>query len=249
MNGSSRPIWEGNSSTILILEDVEARYGRLKAIAGISLCVEESEIVAIIGPNGAGKTTTLRTIFGLLQPSRGSVLFQGEPIEKEPFHRRPHRGISFVPEGGRIFSDLTVLENLEMGAFIRREKAGIRDDIEMVFNMFPILRKRRAKSAGTLSGGERQMLALGRCLMLRPTLALLDEPSLGLGPIVINEVYEKIRKIQQNNVTILIVEQNARKVFQIADRGYVFSEGRIMIEDKCHELIQNEYVQKAFLGE
>jgi branched-chain amino acid transport system ATP-binding protein len=234
---------------MLILEDVEARYGRLKAIAGINLSVEESEIVAIIGPNGAGKTTTLRTIFGLLQPSKGSVRFQGEPIEKEPFHRRAHRGISFVPEGGRIFSELTVLENLEMGAFIRRGKAGIRDDIEMVFNMFPILKERRAKSAGTLSGGERQMLALGRCLMLRPILALLDEPSLGLGPIVINEVYEKIRKIQQNNVTILIVEQNARKVFQIADRGYVLSEGCIMIEDTCLELMQNEYVQKAFLGE
>lgn len=234
---------------MLRLEDVEVHYGRMKVLDRVTIRVEESEIVTIIGPNGAGKTSTLRTIFGLLRPTTGSVLFRGSPIEKEPYYQRAHRGISFVPEGGRIFSELTVLENLEMGAFIRKGAGEIKRDMEMVFDMFPILRERQKKSAGTLSGGERQMLALGRCLMLRPILALLDEPSLGLGPIVINEVYEKIKEIRENNVTILLVEQNARKALQMADRGYVFSEGRIILEGNCLELIKDQYIRKAFLGE
>ncbi len=234
---------------MLRLENIDAYYGRMKALEGVTIRVEESEIVTIIGANGAGKTTTLRTIFGLLRPARGSVLFRGEAIEKEPFYERARRGISLVPEGGRIFSKLTVLENLEMGAFIRNEVTEIQNDIEMVYHMFPILGERRESIAGTLSGGERQMLALGRCLMLRPILALLDEPSLGLGPLVINEVYEKIRNIRKSGVTILVVEQNAKKALQTADRGYVYQEGKIILSDSCSNLYNNEHVKKIFLGE
>jgi len=234
---------------LLRLENVEAHYARMKALEGITLDVRESEIVTIIGANGAGKTTTLRTIFGLLRPTQGSVIFRGESIEKEPLHQRARRGISFVPEGGRIFSKLTVFENLEMGAFIRKESTEIQKDIEVVFDMFPLLRERGKRIAGTLSGGERQMLALGRCLMLRPTLALLDEPSLGLGPLIINEVYGKIEEIRRNRVTILLVEQNAKKALQVADRGYVYSEGRIILSDTCSQLTNNEHVKKIFLGE
>jgi branched-chain amino acid transport system ATP-binding protein len=234
---------------MLQLENIEAHYGRIKAIEGITIGVKESEIVTIIGANGAGKTTTLRTIFGLLKPTRGSIFFRGEHIEKEPFYERARRRISFVPEGGRIFSKLTVLENLEMGAFIRNEEGETRKDIKMVFSMFPVLMERQKSVAGTLSGGERQMLALGRCLMLRPTLALLDEPSLGLGPLVINEVYEKIKEIRRNHVTILLVEQNAKKALQAADRGYVYSEGKIILSDSCPNLYRDEHVKKIFLGE
>jgi len=234
---------------MLQLKNVDAHYGRMKALDGITIGVENAEIVTIIGANGAGKTTTLRTIFGLLHPTRGSVLFRGEPIEKEPYYQRARRGISLVPEGGRIFSKLTVLENLEMGAFARNDSHEIQKDVEMVFAMFPILRERQKSVAGTLSGGERQMLALGRCLMLRPTLALLDEPSLGLGPLVINEVYEKIKEIRRNGVTILLVEQNAKKALQTADRGYVYAEGRIILSDNCSNLSNNEHVKKIFMGE
>ncbi len=234
---------------MLQLKNIEAYYGKMRVLEGVTIHVEESEIVTIVGANGAGKTTTLRTIFGLVRPKQGSVLFQGEAIEKEPFYRRAMRRISFVPEGGRVFSELTVRENLEMGAFIRREPAEVREDMEIVFTMFPVLREREKSTAGTLSGGERQMLALGRCLMLRPILALLDEPSLGLGPMVLNEVYEKIGEIRRNGVTVLLVEQNAKKALQTADRGYVFSEGRIILDDTCSKLWENEHVRKAFLGE
>lgn len=234
---------------MLRVENVDAHYGRMKALDGIAIRVKDAEIVTIIGANGAGKTTTLRTIFGLLHPTRGSILFRGELIEKEPYYQRARRGISFVPEGGRIFSKLTVLENLEMGAFTRNEPNEIKEDVETVFSMFPILKERQRSFAGTLSGGERQMLALGRCLMLRPTLALLDEPSLGLGPLVINEVYEKIREIRNNRVTILLVEQNAKKALQTADRGYVYAEGRVIMSDTCSNLSNNEHVKKIFLGE
>jgi len=234
---------------MLQLENIEAHYGRMKALEGITIGVKESEIVTIIGGNGAGKTTTLRTIFGLLRPTRGTISFRGERIENEPFYQRARRGISLVPEGGRIFSKLTVLENLEMGAFTRNESVEIQKDIDMVFKMFPVLKERQGSIAGTLSGGERQMLALGRCLMLRPTLALLDEPSLGLGPLVINEVYEKIKEIRRHGVTILLVEQNAKKALQTADRGYVYSEGKVILSDSCSNLCRNEHVKKIFLGE
>lgn len=233
----------------LQVQEIDSYYDGLKALDGISLDVGESEIVGIIGANGAGKTTTLRTIFGLLRPKKGSILFQGEHIEDEPAHQRARRGISFVPEGGRVFSKLSVLENLEMGAFVRKSQKDIREDVEMVCAMFPVLGERQGSLAGTLSGGERQMLAIGRCLMLRPTLLLLDEPSLGLGPLVIDEIYKKIEEIQRNRVTIVLVEQNARKALQIADRGYVYDIGKIVLEGTGGNLLNNEHVKKAFLGE
>jgi len=233
---------------MLQVQDIDAYYGGMKALNGVSLHVEESEIVTIIGPNGSGKTTTLRTIFGLLQPKRGTILFKEEHLEKEPTHLRARRGMSFVPEGGRVFSKLTVLENLELGGFSRKDRKELGGELEMVCTMFPFLRERRRSSAGTLSGGERQMLAISRCLMLRPTFLLLDEPSLGLGPLVVDEIYKKILEIRKNQVTILLVEQNALKALQIADRGYVYTIGRIALEGSGSELLNNEHVKKTFLG-
>ena len=234
---------------MLQVQEVETCYGEMKALTGVSLHVEESEIVTIIGPNGSGKTTTLRTIFGLLRPSKGAVLFKGEHLENEPPHLRASRGISFVPEGGRVFSKLSVVENLELGAFSRKDKKEVLGELEMVYTMFPILRDRRRSSAGTLSGGERQMLAISRCLMLRPIFLLLDEPSLGLGPIIVDEIYRKIQEIRESGVTILLVEQNAFKALQIADRGYVYTIGKIALEGTASDLMHNEYVRKTFLGE
>lgn len=234
---------------MLRVQEIDAYYGGMKALDGISLHVEKSEIVTIIGPNGSGKTTTLRTIIGLLRPRKGIILFKGEHLENQPPHIRARMGISFVPEGGRIFSKLTVLENLELGAFSRPNKSQVSREHEMVCSMFPILRERRSSLAGTLSGGERQMLALGRCLMLQPTFLLLDEPSLGLGPLVIDEIYRKILEIRQNKVTLLLVEQNALKALQIADRGYVYTLGRIVLEGTGSELLTNDHVRKTFLGE
>jgi branched-chain amino acid transport system ATP-binding protein len=205
--------------------------------------------VTIIGPNGSGKTTTLRTIFGILPPRKGSILFEGTHLESEPIHLRAKKRISFVPEGGRVFSKLSVFENLELGAFSRKDRKEISGELEMVYRMFPILQDRRKSLAGTLSGGERQMLAIGRCLMLRPIFLLLDEPSLGLGPLVIDEIYRKIIEIRENKVTILLVEQNAVKALQIADRGYVYTIGRIALEGTQSELLNNDHVKKTFLGE
>ncbi len=233
---------------MLQVQEVDAYYGGMKALNGVSLHVEQSEIVTIIGPNGSGKTTTLRTIFGLLAPRRGSILFKGEHLEKEPAHLRAQRGISFVPEGGRVFSKLSVMENLELGAFCRKNKKETAGELQMVFSMFPILRERQKSLSGTLSGGERQMLAISRCLMLRPIFLLLDEPSLGLGPIVVDEIYKKIEEIRANQVTILLVEQNALKALQIADRGYVYTIGRIALEGSGSDLLTNEHVKKTFLG-
>jgi branched-chain amino acid transport system ATP-binding protein len=233
---------------MLQVQEIDAYYGGMKALNGVSLHVEESEIVTIIGPNGSGKTTTLRTIFGLLQPKKGTILFKGEHLEKEPTHLRAKRGMSFVPEGGRVFSRLTVLENLELGGFSRKDRKELGGELEMVCTMFPFLRERRRSLAGTLSGGERQMLAISRCLMLRPTFLLLDEPSLGLGPLVVDEIYKKILEIRKNQVTILLVEQNALKALQIADRGYVYTIGRIALEGSGSELLNNEHVKKTFLG-
>lgn len=229
--------------------EIDAYYGGLKALNEISLHVKESEIVTIIGPNGSGKTTTLRTIIGLLRPKKGSILFKGDHLEGEPTHLRAKRGISFVPEGGRVFSKLSVLENLELGSFSRRDKKEISGELEMVYSMFPFLRDRRKSLAGTLSGGERQMLAISRCLMLPPIFLLLDEPSLGLGPLVVDEIYRKILEIRMNKVTILLVEQNALKALQIADSGYVYTNGRIALQGTGSELLNNDHVKKTFLGE
>jgi branched-chain amino acid transport system ATP-binding protein len=231
------------------MQAVDAYLGGLKALNGVSLHVAESEIVVIIGPNGCGKTTTLRTIFGLLQPRSGVITFNGEHLEGEPAHHRAKRGIAFVPEGGRVFTRLSVLENLEVGAYVRRDRPEVLRDLEMVYALFPILAERRRSLAGTLSGGERQMLALGRCLMLRPTLLLLDEPSLGLAPRVVDEIYDRILEIRRSKVTILLVEQNALKALQVADRGYVYTVGRVALAGSGRELLHNDHVRKTFLGE
>jgi branched-chain amino acid transport system ATP-binding protein len=247
---SSKPIWGGTEGKKLMLkvQDVDAYYGRMMALAGISLHVKESEIVTIIGPNGSGKTTTLRTLFGLIIPKEGTILFKGEHLEKEPAQYRAKRGISFVPEGARVFSRLSVLENLELGAYSRKDKKEAMTELETIYTMFPIVQSRQKSRAGTLSGGERQMLAISRSLMLKPILLLMDEPSLGLGPIIVDEIYKKIQEIREKGVTILLVEQNALKALQIADRGYVYRMGKIVLEGTGGELLENEHVKKTFLG-
>ena len=233
---------------MLKLDNVHAAYGRLKALNGVSLEVNEREIVAIIGPNGSGKTTTLRVIFGLLPPSEGSVSMAGRRIDGEPAHRRARQGFAFGPEGGRVFTKLSVHENLELGAYVRRNKAAIAEDLAFVYELFPRLAERRRKPGGTLSGGERQMLAIGRCLMLRPSFLMLDEPSLGLAPLVVEEIYNRIVRIRQRGVTILLVEQNAKKALEIADRSYVLALGRVALSGTGRELLGNAEVQRAFLG-
>jgi len=233
---------------VLKLDNVHAAYGRLKALNGVSLEVNEREIVAIIGPNGSGKTTTLRVIFGLLPPSEGSVSMAGRRIDGEPAHRRARQGFAFGPEGGRVFTKLSVHENLELGAYVRRNKAAIAEDLAFVYELFPRLAERRRKPGGTLSGGERQMLAIGRCLMLRPSFLMLDEPSLGLAPLVVEEIYNRIVRIRQRGVTILLVEQNAKKALEIADRSYVLALGRVALSGTGRELLGNAEVQRAFLG-
>jgi branched-chain amino acid transport system ATP-binding protein len=233
---------------VLKLDNIHASYGRSEALKGISLEVKSSEIVAIIGPNGSGKTTTLRVIFGLLRPTEGVVTIGGRDITGEPAHRRAREGIAFGPEGGRVFTKLSVQENLELGAYVRKDKAGIREDLAFVHDIFPRLAERRRSLAGTLSGGERQMLCIGRCLMLRPSILLLDEPSLGLAPLVVEEIYSRIALIRGRKATILLVEQNAKKALEVADRGYVLSLGTVALSGSRGQLLANEEVQRAFLG-
>ena len=233
---------------MLALENVHAAYGRLKALTGVSLSVNASEIVAIIGPNGSGKTTTLRVIFGLLRPTEGTVTMDGRRIDREPPHRRARRGVAFGPEGGRVFTKLSVQENLELGAYVRRDRPAIRDDLVFVYDLFPRLAERKRKPGGTLSGGERQMLAIGRCLMLRPSFLMLDEPSLGLAPLVVEEIYNRIALIRDRGVTILLVEQNAKKALEVADRGYVLALGRVALSGTGRDLLDNEEVKRTFLG-
>jgi branched-chain amino acid transport system ATP-binding protein len=233
---------------VLKLENIHASYGRSEALKGISLEVNESEIVAIIGPNGSGKTTTLRVIFGLVPPNGGVVTLGGREITGTPAHHRARQGIAFGPEGGRVFTKLSVQDNLELGAYVRRDKVGIREDLAFVHEIFPRLAERRRSLAGTLSGGERQMLCIGRCLMLRPSFLMLDEPSLGLAPLVVEEIYSRIELIRRRKVTILLVEQNAKLALEVADRGYVLSLGRVALSGSGAELLANEEVQQAFLG-
>lgn len=234
--------------TLLALDNVHAAYGRLKALNGLSLEVNRSEIVAIIGPNGSGKTTTLRVIFGLLRPTVGAVTMSGRRIDCEAPHRRARQGIAFGLEGARVLTKLSVAENLELGAYVRRDKAAIAEDLAFVYDFFPHLAERRNKPAGTLSGGERQMLAIGRSLMLRPIFLMLDEPSLGLAPLVVEEIYNRIERIRQRGVTILLVEQNAKKALEIANRAYVLSLGRVVLSGPGSELLGDRAVQEAFLG-
>ena len=233
----------------LVVESVHAYYGHIHALHGISLSVEEGEIVTLIGANGAGKSTTLKTISGFLRPRPGRVLLDGAPIGGLAPHDITRRGICMVPEGRRIFPRMTVLENLEMGAFARNDRQAIQDDFDRVFALFPRLKERAAQVAGTLSGGEQQMLAIGRGLMARPKILLLDEPSMGLAPVLVELIFQTIRNINAQGVTILLVEQNALMALRIARRGYILETGRIVHTDQAERLRQNDLVRKSYLGE
>ena len=237
-----------SGAPLLKLDDVHTYYGTIEAIKGISLEVHEGEIVTLIGANGAGKSTTLRSIQGINRPKRGSIKFNGTDIVGHPPHEIVRLGISQSPEGRRLFARMTVLENLEMGAFQRQDKSGVREDVERVFGLFPRLAERRAQKAGTLSGGEQQMCAMGRALMARPKLLLLDEPSMGLAPVLVERIFEIITEINQQGTTILLVEQNALMALDIATRGYVLETGAVALTDEAAALRTNERVRKAYLG-
>jgi len=234
---------------LLKLDNVKTYYGNIRALKGISLEVNEGEIVCLIGGNGAGKSTTLMTISGVLTPEEGDVLYQGRPIAGIRPDHIVQMGICQVPEGRMIFPLLTVNENLDLGAYLRKDKDGIKKDIERVFELFPVLRERGKQAGGTLSGGEQQMLAIGRALMARPKLLLLDEPSLGLAPILVDTIFDIIRQINEQGTTILLVEQNAQLALQFSHRGYVIETGRIALADTSAALLNNEQVKKAYLGD
>lgn len=234
--------------SILVLDNVHAYYGKIHALKGISLHVDKGEIVTLIGGNGAGKTTTLRTICALMRPSTGSVTFENESLSNYKPSALAARGIAMVPEGRGVFSRMTVLENLEMGAFHRNDKDGIAQDIEMVYELFPRLQERRTQLAGTMSGGEQQMLAMGRSLMSRPSLILLDEPSMGLAPVLVEAIFSTIVDINKQGTTVLLVEQNALMALEIANRGYVLQTGEIVLTDDAKALQKNEMIQKVYLG-
>ncbi len=233
---------------LLEVKDVHSYYGNIHALKGISLTVEEGEIVTLIGANGAGKSTTLKTISGIVRPRLGNVYLDGQDLSRFPAHDIVKQGISQVPEGRGIFARLTVMENLEMGAYIHDNQKQIADDIEYIFNLFPRLKERRKQVAGTLSGGEQQMLAMGRAMMARPRVLLLDEPSMGLAPILVEGIFETIQNINKEGGTVLLVEQNALMALEIAHRGYVIQTGEIVLHDNAKALQNNEMVQKAYLG-
>jgi branched-chain amino acid transport system ATP-binding protein len=234
---------------LLEVDQIETYYGNIKALKGVSLTVDKGEIVTLIGSNGAGQTTTLRTISGIIKPKRGEVKLEGKRIDNMPAERLVHMGIAHAPEGRRIFSRMTVQENLEMGAFARNDKEGIARDMERVLTLFPRLRERMTQKGGTLSGGEQQMLAIGRALMSKPSILLLDEPSMGLSPILVETIFNIIRELNSTGSTILLVEQNALLALQIANRGYVIETGQIVLEDTGANLLKSEQVRKAYLGE
>jgi branched-chain amino acid transport system ATP-binding protein len=233
---------------MLEVSNIHTYYGNIHALKGISLIVERGEIVTLIGANGAGKTTTLRTICGLLQPKQGSVSLEGENLVKYKAHQVVYKGISMVPEGRGIFARLTVSENLDLGHYSRKDSKQIDEDLEVVFTVFPRLKERQKQVAGTLSGGEQQMLAIGRALMARPSLLLLDEPSMGLAPILVESIFETVQSINKQGTTVLLVEQNALMALSIANRGYVLQTGEIVLSDSAENLKKNEMVQKAYLG-
>ncbi len=234
---------------MLKVENLSVSYGVIAAVKGVSFEVGQGEIVALIGANGAGKTTILQTITGLIAPRGGSIHFDGADLLKTPAHKIVSLGMAHVPEGRRIFQELSVLENLRLGAFTRKDKKEIEDSLEMVYARFPRLKERRTQIAGTLSGGEQQMLAMGRALMSRPKIILMDEPSMGLSPLLVSEVFDIIREINAAGTTVLVVEQNARKVLSIADRAYVLETGKIVLEGNAADLLNDDSVKKAYLGE
>ncbi|MBZ0159680.1 MAG: ABC transporter ATP-binding protein [bacterium] len=234
---------------MLRLHEVHAHYGAIHALRGISLEVKEGQIVTLIGANGAGKSSTLMAISGILRPTSGRIIFEDEDLTHLPSHAIVRRGISQVPEGRRIFPTLSVLENLEMGAYTRTDTTQIRQDLDRVFQLFPLLKDRRSQPGGTLSGGEQQMLAIGRALMARPRLLLMDEPSLGLAPKLVETIFQVIQEINAQSTTILLVEQNAHMALRVATRGYVMEVGRIVLEDEAEKLMANGEVRSAYLGE
>jgi branched-chain amino acid transport system ATP-binding protein len=239
----------GRRKKILELEDVHTYYGSIQALKGVSIDVYEGEVVTMIGANGAGKSTTLRSINGLNHPREGRIRFQGRDITNESPHGVVKMGISQSPEGRRLFPRMSVMENLEMGAFQREDRSGFRETLDRVFELFPRLQERRTQRAGTLSGGEQQMCAIGRALMAQPKLLLLDEPSMGLAPIFVERIFEIVREINKQGTPILLVEQNALMALDVADRGYVMETGTIALADDAHALAQNEQVRKTYLGE
>jgi len=236
------------SDVVLLIDDIHTFYGSIEALKGISLEVRDGEIVTLIGANGAGKSTTLRSISGIVPPRTGKIVFNGREIQNMPGHAVAEIGIAQAPEGRRIFPRMTVLENLEMGAFTRRDQSGIRKDLDRVYTLFPRLKERERQKGGTMSGGEQQMLAIGRALMAQPRLLLLDEPSLGLAPVIVDRIYEVIREINQQGTTIVLVEQNANYALDVSSRGYVLETGRVALSDTSQNLRKDERVQAAYLG-
>ncbi len=234
---------------MLEVKDLRVNYGMIQAIQGVSFQVNQGEVIALIGANGAGKTTILHTVSGLLSPQSGSVLFEGKDIVKEKSHKIVSMGMAHVPEGRRVFSQLSVLQNLKMGAYTRKDKEEIAKTLESVFERFPRLKERQNQLAGTLSGGEQQMLAMGRALMSHPKLILMDEPSMGLSPIFVNEIFDIIQEVSKSGTTVLLVEQNAKKALSVADRAYVLETGKIVLEGKAGELLNDDSIRKAYLGE
>ena len=234
---------------MLEVKDLEVYYGMIQAIKGISFEVNQGEVIALIGANGAGKTTTLHTITGLLSPKKGSVLFEGQDITKVPAHKIVSMGMAHVPEGRRVFSQLSVYENLKLGAYTRKDKSNIDKELQSIYERFPRLAERKNQLAGTLSGGEQQMLAMGRALMSKPSIVLMDEPSMGLSPILVNEIFDIIQEVSKSGTTVLLVEQNAKKALSIADRAYVLETGKIVLEGKASDLLNNDSIKKAYLGE
>ena len=234
---------------MLEVKDLEVYYGVIQAIKGVSFQVNQGEVIALIGANGAGKTTILHTITGLLSPKRGSVMFEGKEITKVPAHKIVSMGMAHVPEGRRVFAELSVYENLKMGAYTRKDKKEIEESLANVYKRFPRLEERKNQMAGTLSGGEQQMLAMGRALMSKPKIILMDEPSMGLSPIMVNEIFDIISSVSEGGTTVLLVEQNAKKALGIADRAYVLETGKIVLEGKAEELLENDSIKKAYLGE
>ena len=235
--------------SMLEVKDLQVYYGVIQALKGISFHVNQGEVIALIGANGAGKTTTLQTLTGILSPKSGSIVFEGKDLTRTPAHKIVEMGMAHVPEGRRVFADMSVYENLLLGAYTRKDKAEIAESLASVYKRFPRLEERKGQRAGTLSGGEQQMLAMGRALMSRPRIILMDEPSMGLSPIFVNEIFDIIREVSESGTTVLLVEQNAKKALSIADRAYVLETGSITMDGKAEDLLNDEAVQKAYLGE